>query len=81
VPADPEVRAAAIRLAKYRLAVLRRSRTASLIIWGVLLVLAAITTDGLLGRLVLVVLCLFLLALQFTEPRRLRARIELLEAA
>lgn len=82
IPADPEVRAAATRLAKYRLAVMRRWRTASLIIWGLLLALSVITLfDGSLWRLVLVVLCLLLLVIQFTEPRRLRARIELLESA
>jgi uncharacterized membrane protein (UPF0136 family) len=82
VPADPEVRAAAIRMAKYRLSVMRRWRTASLIIWGLLLALAVITLlNGSLWRLVLVALFLLFLVFQFTEPRRLRARIELLESA
>jgi hypothetical protein len=81
VPADPETRAVAIRLAEHQIARLRRFRTASLIIWGLLLALTILSIlDGSWWRLVLVALYLFLLVYQFTEPKRLRARIELLKS-
>lgn len=82
VPADPETRTTAIRLAEDQIAHLRRFRTASLIIWGLLLALTLISIlDGSWWRLVLIAIYLLLIIFQFTEPKRLRARIELLKSA
>ncbi|WBQ04680.1 hypothetical protein [Kribbella sp. CA-293567] len=83
VPADPEIRAAGVRLAEHQLAQLRRWRIAALVIWSLLLIINVVSLldDGSLWRLVLIPLYLCLLVYQFSRPRYLRRRIKLLEAA
>jgi hypothetical protein len=80
VPADPEVRAAAIRLAEHELVQMRRWRTALLIICGFEVAVNGflLISSGSLWRLLQVAIYLFLFVYQFYRPRYLRARIELL---
>ncbi|GAA0941744.1 hypothetical protein GCM10009554_33630 [Kribbella koreensis] len=82
VPADPEVRAAAIGLAEYQLNLLTGRRRLSLIIWP--LVLAAIIASTLVfddapWPIALIAICLSLIADQILRPKYLRARIAVLK--
>ncbi|GAA3578777.1 hypothetical protein [Kribbella ginsengisoli] len=79
VPADPEVRAAAIRLANRQLELLRLGRTRSLIILSLLLVVSVIglfADPGSFWHIPLVVAIPLLIAYQILRPRMLRARLE-----
>ncbi|MEV8378515.1 hypothetical protein AB0P21_37600 [Kribbella sp. NPDC056861] len=81
VPADPEVRAAAIKVAEYRLAQLVVWRSRSLVLWGILLALSILllVRDVSLWRIFDVLVFVFFLSQQFYAPRALRRRIEVLE--
>lgn len=80
VPADPEIRTAAARLAEVQLAQTLRYRTLGLIVFPVLLVLQAVLAVAVSAWFGLgVVLFGALLALQVVEPRRLRRRVEILK--
>ncbi|WP_328333494.1 hypothetical protein OHA70_16710 [Kribbella sp. NBC_00382] len=77
VPADPNVRAAAIRLARHQLELLGRWRLRSVIIWSLLLAISIVGIfDGSRWRIALVALYLFLLGYQVIRPRMLRSRLE-----
>jgi hypothetical protein len=77
VPADPEVRAATIRLAEHQLEVLRRRRPVSLFIWPLLLISSVFgMLDGSLWRIPLVAVYLLLLGYHLYRPRKLRSRLE-----
>ncbi|MFI5712864.1 hypothetical protein [Kribbella sp. NPDC051620] len=80
IPADPEVRAAAIRLADRQLALLGRWRIRSLIIWTVLLVgnVLGAVQGGSPWRFGLAALTLLLLVYAIYRPRALAARRRLL---
>jgi hypothetical protein len=78
VPADPEVRAAAIRLARQQLELLSRGQKRSLIIWSILLVVGVIgllSESASLWHILLVAIVLFLIGYQYVRPRMLRSRL------
>ena len=79
VPADPEVRMAAIRLAESQLELLHRQRRASLIVWPLLL--AAAIASSLADHsprwpIGLVAIYLSLIGYQIVRPRMLRSRLK-----
>ncbi|MEV6411368.1 hypothetical protein [Kribbella sp. NPDC051718] len=79
VPADPEVRAAAIRLAEYQLNLLRGQRRVLLIVWPLLLAATIASTlayDNAPWPIALVAIYLSLIGYQLLRPKILRARIE-----
>ncbi|MEV6411369.1 hypothetical protein [Kribbella sp. NPDC051718] len=77
VPADPRIRAAAIRLARNQLELLQRWRLRSLVIFGLLL---AVSITGVFAGshwgITLVALYLFGLGYQLVRPRMLRSRLD-----
>ncbi|MEU4392065.1 hypothetical protein [Kribbella sp. NPDC023855] len=82
-PTDPEVRAAAIKLAQHQLAMLLRWRIAALLLWGFLLAINVflLTQEVSLWRILQLALNLFLIGQQLYRPKFLRSRIALLQSA
>lgn len=79
VPADPEIRAAAIGLVEYQLKLLRDQRMASLIVWPLLLagtIASSLIEHSSRWPIALIAISLSLIGYQLIRPRMLRSRLE-----
>jgi len=82
VPADPEIRAAAVRIAAHELAEVTRHRRFRILIGGVMLIATVGAAQaGSLWALLYAACAAAVLYFQWHQPRQLRRRIDLLSAA